>query len=181
VLSQGAEQAGTDSGHLIEPRKPTEPTVRVSVGHHALGERHADPREPGELRGSGAIGVDPLAGAEGASERQHAVTMRKRGLWRQGLQQLDLAGWCSGGNQPVTDAVAKETQGQQQEKRPPLGSRHGVRLACGSPGHGPAPVRHGAEFRGYCRRTKAMATSPTICRLRSLTLSSLSSGVCHEG
>jgi hypothetical protein len=82
--------------------------MRVTVGHHALGESHADPRKAGELRGGGAIGIDPLARAEGTGERQHAVAMRKRGLWRQSLQQLDLTRWCSGGNQPAADAVAQE-------------------------------------------------------------------------
>jgi len=78
MLRQGAEQPRAHPGNPVERRKAAERAVSLPICHHALGECHADPRQPGKLGGGGAVGIDALARGEGARERQYAVAMRER-------------------------------------------------------------------------------------------------------
>ena len=191
-------------GTRSSPDGAPERTPGLAIRHDSLGERETDPGEPGQLGRRGPVGVDPLIGAEGAGQGEDAVAVGGWRARRQRGQQLDLAGRLVRSREPPADALADEPEREQQDQRTALGGGHAGMVGERELRRGGKPrTARGLKRRSGVHRREATAfrapaspparptpppsaPAPPPRRPRSagspaLTLSIVSSFVCHEG
>ena len=123
--SDGREQPGADSGYPVEPLERTERSLGLALGHDDLGQGKPHPRQAGQLRGGGPIGVDPLARLPAGGRGQDAVPVRQWRFRRQRGEQLHLPRRLAGAADPPAHTLTGEAQSEQHEQGAALGRRHG--------------------------------------------------------
>lgn len=122
-----SEEARANAGNAIEPGEIAERAVRLTIGDDGLGKRQAHPGKTRQLLRGGPIGIDAFIGAERAGEGENTIAVSGGGPGRERLNELHFAGGLvRPGGQPA-DALAGQTQGEEQEKRTALGGWHARR------------------------------------------------------
>jgi len=104
------QESRPDSGNPVQGVEAAEDPAGFPVGDDSLREAHPDARQTSQLHRRRAIGIEPLIGAEGAGERQDAVSMRGRGGGRKGGEELHLARGFAGPVGQPADALAHQAE-----------------------------------------------------------------------
>ncbi len=197
-LKTGGERRA-DPAHFLQRLQRAEATVRIPVGDDPRRQGGADPRQGVQFCRGGSVEIDGAGrrrrrgctqckapGARGRARRLGgrrgpAASAARHCRIHQGdlpRQCLAVTGRYLGSAQdpaPPHPEPQRRDRGHEEERASFRRGRHGVRSR--RPRCPPLPDR--------CRpaqisRSRARATSPTICSVRCDTLSSVSSGVwCH--
>jgi hypothetical protein len=122
------EQAGTDSGHAIEPCQTAKRAMRLPFGYDDLGQSRTDSGKPGQLCNRRQVDVDPLSATQRFGLPHGTVSLAQWGARWQRCKQLNLSRWFSRPGEKMPHTLARHRQSQEQQHGPRFGWRHGGRV-----------------------------------------------------
>ncbi len=189
VRGDAPQQSITDPGNAVEAGQGAEGTVARPVLDDPARESRAHAWQPPQLLGSGPVGIDPLPLGQRSGEVRETVAPRESGLAATGPEDGDGAWRRAAGNEGRAGRMSGNRKGEEQQDGTAFGGH--VAHDGGSRAHrrdriaarrgGKAQRRWAPSYFSPAFLITAIATSPTICRLCALTLSSVSSLVCQTG